>query len=278
MRKLFFVFAVAMLFSNVALAQNLNRNQPVWQQRSIYRNILVVEGDGHRCLTFGRQSSRQSCIEIEQPLKLVFGYTQSIFAAINELPHVGRVLVIGVGGGTLPMAIREKYPSAMIDAVELDPEVINVAERYFYFKPDDHISVYAEDGRVFVRKAKRRGWKYDAVILDAFDKDYIPEHMATAEFLAQVKAVLDDHGILLANTFSGTSYQKYEEATYQAVFGNIYEAVIPNGNLIVRNRIILAGRSAESVASRLPKSSLVEKSRALVLTDKFSPVNALLTR
>ena len=102
--------------------------------------------------------------------------------------------------------------------------------------------------------------------------------MATAEFLAQVKAVLDDHGILLANTFSGTSYQKYEEATYQAVFGNIYEAVIPNGNLIVRNRIILAGRSAESVASRLPKSSLVEKSRALVLTDKFSPVNALLTR
>lgn len=28
------------------------------------------------------------------------------------------------------MAIREKYPDVMVDAVELDQEVINVAERF----------------------------------------------------------------------------------------------------------------------------------------------------
>ena len=273
MRKLLLAIVGFLWFANAVQAQNLNINQPVWQQRSIYRNILVVEGDGRRCLMFGRQSSRQSCIEIAQPRKLVFGYTQRIFSAINELPHVGRVLVIGIGGGSLPMAIREKYPAAMIDAVELDPEVIHVAERFFHFKPDEHIAVHAEDGRIFIRKAIRQGLKYDAVILDAFDKDYIPEHMATAEFLEQVKAVLNDDGLLLANTFAGTQYQKYEEATYQAVFGDIYESKIPNGN-----RIIIAGDGAEAIAAKLPNSGAVIKSKVLVLTDKFSPVNALLIR
>lgn len=237
MRKLLALFIVCLLLVNSALAQKLNINQPVWQQRSIYRNILVVEGDGRRCLMFGRQSSRQSCIEIGQPKKLIFGYTQRIFAAVNEMETVNRVLIIGVGGGSLPMAIREKYPSAMIDAVELDPEVVKVAERYFHFKPDDHIAVHTDDGRVFVRKAIRKKIKYDVVILDAFDKDYIPEHMATKEFLEQVKEVLNDNGLLLANTFSLTRYQKYEEATYQAVFGTIYESRLSSTG----NRLFLAG-------------------------------------
>lgn len=258
--------------SAVSQAQTFGATKPIWQQRSMYRNIIVLEGNGHRCLTFGARSDRQSCIDLANPGKLIFGYTQRIFEALQHIPKINRILIIGIGGGSLPMAIRETYPDTHVDAVELDQEVINVALRYFQFKPDEKLSVFAEDGRVFIRKSNRQNIKYDVIILDAFDKDYIPEHMTSAEFLSQVKRALRKDGILLANTFQATNFSKYEESTYQYVFGRIFESKISNGN-----RIIIAGQQASTLASKLPDSHPVSPSNAAVMTDRFSPANALLT-
>lgn len=259
------------LAAATAQAQTFGATKPIWQQRSMYRNIIVLEGNGHRCLTFGARSDRQSCIDLSNPGKLVFGYTQRIFDALTHIPRLNRILIIGIGGGSLPMAIRETYPNTHVDAVELDHEVINVALRYFQFKPDEKLAVFAEDGRVFIRKSIRQNIRYDAIVLDAFDKDYIPEHMTTAEFLGQVKRALHTDGVLLANTFKATNFAKYEEATYQYIFGEIYESTIPSGN-----RIIIAGKQARTLASELPNSHLVAPSGAPMMTDKFSPANALL--
>ena len=97
--------------------------------------------------------------------------------------------------------------------------------------------------------------------------------MTSMEFVAQVKNTLTDNGILLANTFKTTNFAKYEESTYQAVFGDIYESLIPNGN-----RIIIAGQRAAGVAENLPASQKITQSKADVMTDKYSPANALLAR
>eukprot|EP01034_Spumella_vulgaris_P043368 gene43368-53847_t len=161
-----------------AQAQVFGATKPIWVQRSMYRNIIVLDGPTHRCLTFGRRSARQSCMEKDAPCssasrcgarqscmekdapatKLVFGYTQRMFDALQYVPNVKRVLVIGIGGGSIPMAIREKYPDVMVDAVELDQEVINVAERFFNFKPNNELlRVFAEDGRVHIRRAIPHG-------------------------------------------------------------------------------------------------------------------------
>ena len=269
-----FVAIVVMAYgATTAQAQTFGATKPIWQQRSMYRNIIVLEGNDHRCLTFGKRSNRQSCINLKSPKSLVFDYTQRIFDALAHIPKMERILIIGIGGGSLPMAIRETYPETQIDAVELDQEVVNVALRYFQFKPDEKLAVFAEDGRVFIRKMRHQNIKYDAIILDAFDKDYIPEHMTSIEFIAQAKSTLTDDGIILANTFKATNFAKYEESTYQSVFGDIYESSIPNGN-----RIIIAGRGAASVAKNLPASQKITRSKAAVMTDKYSPANALLAR
>lgn len=267
--------ALALLAMVDAQAQVFGATKPIWVQRSMYRNIIVLDGPTHRCLTFGRRSARQSCVKKDAPAtNLVFGYTQRMFDALQYVPNVKRVLVVGIGGGSIPMAIREKYPDVMVDAVELDQEVINVAERFFNFNPNNELlRVFAEDGRVHIRRAIREGVKFDVVMLDAFDKDYIPEHMATAEFLMQVKSALTPNGILMSNTYKKTGFAKYEEATYQHVFGSVYESAIPNGN-----RIIFAGKHAADVASHLPDSARIDESDATVMRDRFSPVNSLLVR
>jgi spermidine synthase len=73
---------------------------------------------------------------------------------------------------------------------------------------------------------------YDLVLLDAFDADYIPEHMLTREFLQEVKSIMTPDGVIVANTFSDSALYDYESVTYRAVFGAYF-------NLKLANRIIV---------------------------------------
>jgi len=283
---------VAFAVSVSAQATTFHTPHVIDQEMSLYRNIMVSEGEGFRCMTFGRFSGRQSCIQLADPQILVQPYTWGMLSALYAQPEPRRILVIGLGGGVLPMAFRRVYPNAQIDAVDLDPAVLNVAERYFGFTPDDHLHAYADDGRIFVRKQGRVGVRYDVIIIDAFDQDYIPEHLLTVEFLAQVKSIMAPRSVLAANTFDG-ALTPYETATYQAVFGTI-DAVDGEGG----NRIILAGRDGlPSIASLiatahvldarlaptkvtaaavLPGLAVAPRSSVQPLTDQFSPANLLL--
>lgn len=275
-----------------AQASTFHTSKVIDQEMSLYRNIVVSEGDGYRCMTFGRFSGRQSCIHLTDPQELVLRYTQGLLSVLYVQPKPQRILVIGLGGGMLPMAFRRLYPNARIDAVDLDPSVIRIAKKYFGFTPDDHLHAYADDGRMFVRKQGRAGVRYDAIVIDAFDKDYIPEHMLSVEFLAQVKTIMAPHGVLAANTFQG-ALTPYESATYQAVFGAIAAVDSMGGN-----RIILAGRDGlpdlaamaatahaldahlaptkVTAAMVLPDITAVPPSAAEPLTDQYSPANLLL--
>jgi spermidine synthase len=86
---------------------------------------------------------------------------------------------IGLGGGTLPTAFSRILPQAEIDNVEIDPAVVRVARKYFNFRPTAKNKVVEEDGRVFVKRAVKKKIKYDLIILDAYDHEYIPEHLVT---------------------------------------------------------------------------------------------------
>jgi spermidine synthase len=193
----------------------------------------------------------------------------------------------------LPMALHQAYPQAQVDVVEIDPAVLDVAERYFDFVPDAQVHPYVGDGRMFVRKQGRAGVKYDVIMIDAFDKDYIPEHMLTVEFLSQVGAILAPHGVVAANTFIGP-LTPYETATYQAAFQSVCAVDVRGGNriiLAVRDGHLDLGamastaRSLDSVLapSGVSSSLLVPEMKDLPrladihpLTDQFSPANLLL--
>lgn len=77
--------------------------------------------------------------------------------------------------------------------------------------------------------------RYDVVLIDAFDKDAIPEHLLTVEFLREVRAILAPAGVVASNTFAAGRLRPYETATYQAVFENVREIDLAG------NRIVLAG-------------------------------------
>lgn len=296
MKPIGWVIAQILLMSG-ALIAGAHATQLVHSERSLYRQVLVYEEEGTRCLCFTRGCTigRQSCMELARPDRLVFDYAYMMLGSLLIEPRPKDVLIIGLGGGSLPRALSMLIPDASIDTVEIDPAVVRVARRYFHFEPGPNMRVHEEDGRTYVRRALRTGRRYDLVMLDAYDHEYIPEHLLTQEFLREVRSLLRPGGVVAANTFSSSRLYNNESVTYRSVFGEFY-------NLKGNNRIILARNGALpavialqqqagaldagfrklgfSMQDILPRFSMAVDwdTRARILTDQYSPANLLNAR
>lgn len=210
----------------------------VHRERSLYQTILITREAGQLCLKFSvRENQRnQSCMDPRRPKRMVFTYTRMMMAALLIDPAPRTVLMAGLGGGTLPTALAELLPEATIDVVEIDQAVVKAAVDYFGFASSERLRVHVTDARVYVKRALMRDQRYDMVLLDAFGGDYIPEHLTTQEFLAEVRTLLAADGVLAANTFSASRLYDHESETYRAVFGIFFNFKTRTSN----NRIILA--------------------------------------
>ncbi len=270
----------------------------IHRERSLYSTILVDERGSTICLQFSvrKDQRNQTCLDRNAPKKMVFPYAKMMMMSLLMMPEPDRILVVGLGGGTLPVALNELYPDARIDAVEIDPAVLTVAETYFGFRENEQLNVILRDARVFTKRALAAGERYDLIMLDAFNGDYIPEHLMTREYLEETRGLLNDGGVVAANTFAISRLYDHESTTYREVFGTFYNV----RSRISANRVILATADGElpdretlasvgrtlgprlvpydvRVSDFLPGFSTEADwdETARVLTDQYAPANLL---
>jgi spermidine synthase len=220
------------------------------------------------CLQFNVRSDQrnQSCIDQRRPRAMVFSYTRMSMASLLFTERPQNILVIGLGGGTLPTAFNELYPKAHIDAVEIDPAVVTVAEKFFGFADSERLVVHTQDARVWTKRAALKPRRYDLIILDAFNGEYIPEHLMTREYLEETRALLAPGGTLVANTFSISHLYDHESVTYQQVFGDFINFRIPESS----NRVVIVpGAEVDDAAL---------KERAEALLDRLQPYSVPIRR
>lgn len=201
-----------------------SRPQLVHVEPSEYAPVMVYEQGGVRCMSFTsiEDANQQTCMSIDEPGRLEFGYVQMMASALFLHPSPKSVLVIGLGGASLSNALHQVLPDARIDSVELDPAVVRVARRFFHYETGPKQRVFIDEGRSYVEKANTENKQYDVVMLDAFGEGYIPEHLLTLEFLRQVQGILAPDGIMVTNTFVSSPFYEKESATYLAAFGEFY--------------------------------------------------------
>jgi len=208
----------------------------LFEGRSKYTPIYVIEEpDGARSLLFERDGAIQSRIKPGEPLDLRLAYARSAMIALGLVPSPKRVLIIGLGGGCMPMFLRTLYPEAEIDVVDIDPEVVSVAKRFFGFKEDTRLRAHVADGRKFVEESKLH---YDLIFLDAYGDSSIPRHLATLEFLALAKSRLTERGLVVGNVWAARANPLYHSMrrTYQTAFGQLCVHEVPDS----ANRIFLS--------------------------------------
>lgn len=117
-------------------------------------------------------------------------------------PKTEEVLCIGMGVGIVPMDFARD--GAKVDVVEINPDVVPLAERFFNFD-STKLSLHLQDGRYFVNRSRK---KYDALILDAFLGDSCPSHLMTREAFASMRNTLKPDGVLVINTFADPDLQQ----------------------------------------------------------------------
>lgn len=107
-----------------------------------------------------------------------------------------RVLVLGNAGGAVARALAAAYPGVLIDGVELDPAVTDLARRYMALDRIPGLTVTTADARAFVETTARR---YDLITVDAYRRTYIPFHLVTREFFDLLRAHLVPGGAIALN-------------------------------------------------------------------------------
>ncbi|MHA3771523.1 fused MFS/spermidine synthase [Verrucomicrobiota bacterium sgz303538] len=189
--------------------------------------ILLTEDDsGLRTLRFGEDGAFQSVVKVGDPDHLELPYANVLPVCLSFVEKPLRMLIVGLGGGTIPSFFHHRLPEVAIDVVEIDDVVVEVAKNYCGFREDERMHVHVEDGRDFIENCLGR---YDMIILDSFDSKSIPLHLSTAEFLEAVREALTPKGIAVANVWGRAINRRYDDMllTYRHVFEDVYICDVP---------------------------------------------------
>jgi spermidine synthase len=172
----------------------MNSPRPVYSHTSAYHDIDVTDYGFIRVLRFTR--NRQSSMYLDAPFDTDFEYPGYFHISLAVDPEAKRALVIGLGGGSVVKRMWRDYPDMHLDVVELDPDVVDVARRFFALPDDARIGVHVDDGRRFLETSTER---YDIIALDAFDEDRVPRQLTTEEFMWSVRDHLEPGGVVAYN-------------------------------------------------------------------------------
>lgn len=165
-------------------------------------SVYISEKFGVRSLHIGSDTV-QSAMRLARPNDLEVAYTRAMMAFLLFHPEPRRVLMIGLGGGSLAKFIYHRFPQAQITAVEVNPRVVAVARQLFALPPDDaRLEVVVGDGVEYLNSPARAG-RYDVLMIDGYDGESQVAALATSAFYAECARVLSPDGVTVVNLWGG---------------------------------------------------------------------------
>jgi spermidine synthase len=205
----------------------------LFDRQSPYGRVLVVD-DGHeRALRFGNlDGADQSTIVPGRPGAVPLEYARYAVLGLAYHGAPRTLLMVGLGGGTFTTMVHRVRPDIAIDAVEIDPVVVEVARAFFGLREDDGYRVHVADGADWV--ATTRGGPYDYVLLDSYSGESIPEPLRTVAFFQAVRARLTAGGVVGMNVAEPQAEGAEAMRAFRAVFSVFACVQAPNdGNLLL---------------------------------------------
>lgn len=156
--------------------------------------------------------------------------------ALRKLPatNLQTALILGLGGGDVIRLISKSYPDIKITAVEIDPVMINIAEKFFKLKDTPTLKIIKSDALIFLQNNHK---KYGIIVVDLFIGKYNPEKFRSYGFFRLLKNNLNAEGLILYNSHYHAD-KPYEINNLLKVCRKVF----PAGDIIVKypfSRIIL---------------------------------------
>ncbi|MCG8458067.1 MAG: fused MFS/spermidine synthase, partial [Holophagales bacterium] len=222
-------------------------------------------------------------------------YVTHAASALLLRPDMKSVLLLGMGSGSVGTYLRSQKPNLKVEFAEIDPVVVELAREYFGIdSPEEDIHVV--DARQMLVRAEGRRWDY--IFVDTYIGHSIPFHLTTVEFFREVKKRLGPRGVLGLNLLARFDQPLPRSIlrTVREVFPSVYLFDVTGGDavlLLATNDPVPAdpegwaelGRELDSSYRFRPSLERLadtyfegptELEDALILSDRFAPVNHLL--
>jgi len=268
LRSFLLMLLVTVPFSASAGIPGSGETRVLFEADSIYHHIVVAEDRFARYLRFDR--SLQSGMLLAAPFESPFLYAAYAHVGLIFTPQAKRVLVIGLGGASIPKRFVRDYPDMTVEVAEIDPMVVDVAKRFFAVREDPRLRIFVQDGRLFLRRTER---KYDVIILDAFFAESIPFHITTREFYELARSRLSPGGVIVTNLIGAlagpqSSLFRAVYKTYAEVFPGLYlfpVALRPYHDMHDIRNIMLVASAERSVT----RNEIMERARRVAPRIKF---------
>jgi len=270
------------------------------ERDSPYHRLYVTEDESYRWLRSDNVWHTQMLLK--DPHGRGLPYSDYVDLAFLFHPEIRRVLVIGLGGGTIPKRFVRDYPQVKVEAVEIDPDVIKIAARYFDIHAGPRLAIHEADGRIFLRRSKE---KWDLIVLDAYYADTVPFFLTTREFFQMVRDHLNPGGVLANNVVSSltgprSAFFRSVYRTMRKVFPQVHAFAVPeSGARLINIEVFGVNASRQVTLDTLRKQATKMQGKVIkddqllqrvnncvrgpvrtddvpTLTDDYAPVDALL--
>jgi spermidine synthase len=205
----------------------------LWQRLfdGTYDKPFIIDSGVRRFLHFDLNTV-QSAMRLDDPDRLSLRYTRKMmtFLLFNRAPE--RILLLGLGGGSLAKFCYRRLPCTLLTAVEVNPDVIALREEFRIPRDDPRFRVICADGVTYVANLNR---SKDVILADACDRAGVAPQFNTIEFYQDARRCLSPGGLLVINMCSAIDDCVAHLAKIRAVFGGEFMTlqVRPNGNVIV---------------------------------------------
>lgn len=199
------------------------------QVTSEYNTIMITERGSVRTMYFEVDGTRyiESRWDMDHPNSLDLDYSRTMMAGFLLQPTPKRFMMMGLGGGQISNYLFERFPELEIDAVDIDPEVVRLARKYFGVPDDPRYRTHVGDGRMYIESATT---PWDLIMLDAFRGVFVPYHLKTHEAYQACLAKLTPGGVMVANLHNLTRMYPHDRETLAVVFPQCYSFVSESGN------------------------------------------------
>lgn len=217
--------------------------------RSDFSHIRIKDFGSMRTLCFVRDSGLEvveTAIDLRTPYKLQIPNLQYMFISFLLNSRQESCLIVGLGGGAMIHFLNHFFPDMEVDAVEIDPVVVKLADEYFGTRPGSKTRIFTEDAFDYLRKTKG---KYDVIYMDAFlkpgeetDSTGFPLRLKTIAVYRNLQEKLKEKGQVVFNLNPHPNIADDIDAIRQA-FPQVYVFIVPGNNSLVaigstsRNRL-----------------------------------------
>lgn len=216
----------------------------------------ILETGTERCLHF-TPSAVQSRMRLKDPTALVNDYTRKMMSFLLFRPEPRHLVMVGLGGGSIPKFCHRHFPGLEITAIEIDADVIALRDEFCIPADDERFRIVHADGAKYISRLPTPA---DVILVDAFDPQGVAPGLAKADFYGRAAANLTDGGLLVIN-LSGREdrFAPHIERVRDAFEGNALRVPVPADD----NQLLIAfkGPVPLSMASDLKARAVTLKAQ-----------------